>query len=145
MKKIILFITIYLFSTNFSLSNETHLDCLLIKEIDKQGNTKRDWLNDDIWKFKELRFIYKIKKNTLSIIKGISSGTDISTGQFYTNDVDISNTELLKLYRKTNTELIFVNDKNTYYVFIDRFNLDLKGVTDKGENYYKCSKVEALL
>ena len=94
---------------------------------------------------KYIFFIKSIKKK-ITIIKGVHSGKRMYSGETFSKEIDISNTDTGILNKKTDTELVFSNSKNSSnLLIIDRLTLDMISKGEDSESYYKCKKIEALL
>ena len=68
------------------------------------------------------------------------------SGESFSKELDISKTDVGILNKKTDTELVFLNSKDTSeLLIIDRLSLDMNEKNEKSESYYKCKKIDALL
>ncbi len=127
MKKVLGIVILGLLLSGNAYANEVYLECTLITSIEKRV------------------VFYKIENNTITIVDSYSdfysSGSESVTRveQFF----DPSKITVDKLFKKTDTELIFKG--KDYETIVNRLTLNLKEIYESWEDNYNCKKKEPLL
>ena len=127
MKKLLGIVVLGLLLSGNGYANEVYLECTLITSIEKRV------------------VFYKIENNTITIVDSYSdfysSGSESVTRveQFF----DPSKITVDKLFKKTDTELIFKG--KDYETIVNRLTLNLKEIYESWEDNYNCKKKEPLL
>ena len=108
-------------------TNEVYLECIEITSIEKRV------------------VFYKIENNTITIVDSYSDFYSLASESFERIQpyFDSSKITVDKLFKKTDTELIFKG--KDYETIINRFSFNLKEIGESWEYNYNCKKIEPLL